>query len=140
MNEVTYTARESKVSKIMENGEIKMESNKFVEYAEVQNELTQAVMEDILEDVENDVDDVKRRMEEVLQYGCVSGTVGSLIYYNDTHKFFDYHYSDIMEIAEELEEECGAPVYNSSKGDMKNFYAWLGYEETVRKIYNYFFE
>lgn len=140
MNEVNYASRESKLGKIMENGGLNMEINKYAEYAEGENELVKVVMEDILEYVEEDLESMKGRMEEILQHGCVSGTVGMLIYYSDTHKFFDNNYDDIMEIAKELEDEFGQPIYNSDKGDMKNFYAWLGYEETVRKIYNHFFE
>lgn len=31
--------------------------------------------------------------------------VGSLIYYSDTHRFFDTHYYEIMDIVEDLEKE-----------------------------------
>jgi hypothetical protein len=37
--------------------------------------------------------------------GCISGMVGTLIYYTDTHKFFDSHYYEIMDIIRGLEDE-----------------------------------
>ena len=35
----------------------------------------------------------------------VSGMVSSLVYYSDTHAFFDTFYYDIMEIVEDLSNE-----------------------------------
>lgn len=72
--------------------------------------------------------------KEVLQYGCQSGAVGELIYYKDTHDWFDTYYSEIMELVDELESEMGEKLHH--KDDMKNWYAWLSFEETTRKLYN----
>lgn len=35
----------------------------------------------------------------------MSGMVGSLIYYRDTHKFFDTHYAEIEEIRQLFMDE-----------------------------------
>lgn len=43
--------------------------------------------------------------EDLLQHGCISGMVTSLIYYCDTEAFFDKHYHEIMELKEEFEEK-----------------------------------
>lgn len=72
-------------------------------------------------------------IKEVLQNGCQSGIVGSLIYYTDTHKFFNEFSDEIFEILEEIKDNTGEEFSNYS-GDRKNTLAWLGYEETMRKI------
>jgi len=71
--------------------------------------------------------------EDLLQHGCISGMVGSLIYYADTEAFFDNHYHEIMELKEEFEESIGEPMrlpYN-----LKNHLAWFGFEETARRLW-----
>jgi len=71
-------------------------------------------------------------LHDVTTHGCASGMVGPLIYYVDTHKFFDGHYEEIEALREELEENMGAPIY--IKGDLKNFFAWFAYEEMAYQI------
>jgi helix-turn-helix protein len=72
--------------------------------------------------------------QDVVTHGCVSGIVTELIYYSDTHKWFDTHYSDIMELVEEYEEMLGEKL--QWQGDMKNWFAWFSFEETARQLYN----
>jgi len=79
--------------------------------------------------------DVKECLEDILQHGCVSGCVGHLIYTHDTHKFFDEFYEEIMELAEAAEEDSGEPLYSFDKGDLKNWFAWFGFETIVSEIY-----
>lgn len=75
---------------------------------------------------------IENFFSDLLQHGCVSGMIGSLIYYQDTHRFFDKHYSEIEEIRYELEESFGTPL--QPNGDLKNWFAWLAFEETAREI------
>jgi len=71
--------------------------------------------------------------EDILQYGCQSGIVPELVYYNQTHEWFDTYYDEIMELIEEFEKETGEkPRW---EGDLKNWFAWFSFEETVRKLY-----
>lgn len=70
---------------------------------------------------------------DVLTYGCVSGMVSELIYYTDTQKFFDEYYDDIMALVEDYQEQTGTQLQHD--GDMKNFYAWFAFEETVLELY-----
>lgn len=44
-------------------------------------------------------------LKDLYEYGCVSGTFSSLIYYHQTHAFFDTHYDEIEEMREIWEEE-----------------------------------
>jgi hypothetical protein len=50
-----------------------------------------------------------------------------LIYYHDTHAFFDRHYDEIQKIRWNLEDEGILPSMEGH--DLKNFYTWLTFEE-----------
>lgn len=67
--------------------------------------------------------------------GCRSGMVSSLIYYHQTHAFFDEHYNEIEEIRTELEYETGCPLQIS--GDLKNELAWTAFEYAAFDIADY---
>lgn len=69
---------------------------------------------------------------DLQQHGCQSGMVGSLIYYHDTHTFYDKHYDEIEQLRHELEEALGESL--QPKGDLKNWFAWMAFEETAHKI------
>ncbi|MDI1256736.1 MAG: hypothetical protein PSV16_11615 [Flavobacterium sp.] len=58
--------------------------------------------------------------------------IEKLVYYHDTHKFYDTHYYEIEELREELENSFGEPL--QAKGDLKNWFAWMAFEETARFI------
>ncbi|GGF76065.1 hypothetical protein GCM10011332_32560 [Terasakiella brassicae] len=73
-------------------------------------------------------------ISNILNYGCVSGTVPELTYYHDTHKFFDEHYDEIEEIREDWEFQTGMPI--NIKGDLKNYLAWFAFEHVVYQIAN----
>ena len=61
--------------------------------------------------------------------------VGSLIYYKDTHDFYEKHYDEIEEIRDELTEQ-GIEVCIPSKNDIKNFFAWMSFEERAKNLYD----
>lgn len=68
---------------------------------------------------------------DLFRSGCSSGIISELIYYVDTYKFFDDHYSDIMDLVEENKEN-GLDLNEFT--DLKNSLAWFAYEETARKL------
>ncbi len=82
-----------------------------------------------------DYDSPKEFFEDLLQHWCISWMVGSLIYYKDTHEFFERHYEEIEEIRAELEEQW-LEIKIPSNSDLKNFLAWLGFEERARELYD----
>ncbi len=84
------------------------------------------------EALENHDDDIISFFKDLLQYGCQSGMICSLIYYCDTHSFYDKYYNEIENLRYDIEESFGEPLH--PKGDLKNWYAWLAFEETARKI------
>lgn len=76
--------------------------------------------------------DIEDFFSDLLTYGCQSGMIGSLIYYVDTQKFYDVHYHEIEELRQELEDTFGESL--QPKGDLKNWFAWMAFEETARVI------
>ena len=92
-------------------------------------------------------DDKKHIFTDVLYYGCQSGTVGFLIYYSDTVRFYKQYRQEIDDLLYETMESTG--LYSPSKlfGDKwdkedplgrndynQNLLAWFGFEETLRNI------
>ena len=77
-------------------------------------------------------DDPKTFFQDLLQHGCISGMVGKLIYYKDTHAFYDKHYAEIEALREEYEESTGEPL--PIKSDLKNFLAWFAFEQVAYQL------
>ena len=109
----------------------------------VSNKSLKSALQDILESEPNslkaavasealDCDDIKGFFLGLLQHGCVSGWVGSLCYYTDTHKFFDTHYDEIEELRQEYQDNIGEPL--EIKDNLKNFLAWFAFEETAYQM------
>ena len=86
------------------------------------------VIEDILA-VNNNDEEIEDYIDNVLSYGCVSGCVSSLIYYEDTDKFFSQYYDEILEMVNELNIWHGISFEINS-----NNLAWFAYEETLKEI------
>ena len=74
-----------------------------------------------------------RFFEDLLQYGCISGMVSSLVYYCDTEAFFDKYYEEIIELKTEHEEMTGQPMQIPHQ--VKNHLAWFAFEETARRLW-----
>lgn len=116
------------------------------------NELYKNVIEDILEDAEGYngeelQEQIEGRLEDILQHGCISGTVGSLIYCSDTIKFYEEYKENINELLYQTMEETGLHSMeelfgnNFDKEDPlcieqmnQNLLAWFGYEEVARQL------
>ena len=73
-------------------------------------------------------------LEGVTQHGCVSGWVSRLVYYTDTHAFFDTHYDEIHDMISDYKDNTGLDLVHT--GDLKNFYAWFAYEQIAYDILN----
>ena len=83
----------------------------------------------------------------MLYYGCQSGTVGFLIYYSDTVRFYRRYREEIDTLLYEEMEDIGlyspAELFGNKwdKEDPlgredynQNLLAWFGFEETLRKL------
>lgn len=115
----------------------------------VSSDLNRKVFEIIYEDAKNYNGNLKDRLlqrcEEVCRYGCVSGTVGELIYYSDTSAWFEEFAEEIAFMVDELCNETGLSInelvrdWDSSDPFCRGFYnrnlmAWLSFEETCNKL------
>lgn len=80
-------------------------------------------------------DNPENFLNMILKYGCNTGIVGSMIYYADTHKFFDTYYDEIEELRTEYENSTGCSV-NIQDRDLKNTLAWFAFEQTAYNLAN----
>ena len=94
------------------------------------NTITAEVIKEALEYT----DDYLWFFNDLMQYGCQSWMIWSLIYYKDTHTFYDKHYNEIENIRHQLKEEW--IIENVPDWDLKNHYAWLAFEHVAYNIYN----
>ena len=81
-----------------------------------------------------DYDDPAVFFSDLQRSGCQSGMIGGLIYYYDTHAFFDRYYDEIEELREDYEDNTGEPL--RINGDLKNWLAWFAFEETAFRMAN----
>lgn len=121
----------------------------FLENLKGNNRLTNCVLDHYIDESADydSTDDLLTSMEELQQYGCISGMIGELIYYDDTEKFFDNYKEEINEILSNVIEGTGCSMEElfGDKFDKedplvidysnKNLLAWFGFEETVNNLY-----
>ena len=100
----------------------------------------------IKEWVLEEVKDETLNIEEVVKYGCVNGSVSSLIYYSDTVKFYDQFEDEIWDMLHEDTENFGNDnilqtigQFNGAENvgsldQFKNLLVWYAVEETCRKL------
>lgn len=67
---------------------------------------------------------------DLAENGCISGMVGTLVYYADTYAFFDRHYAEIEVLRQEYELVIPAHC------NLKNFLSWFAFEAVAYQIYN----
>lgn len=99
---------------------------------DIKKDSTNALEIAVCESIIGGNDEPEQYIKDVLQSGCQSGTVGELIYYHDTKAFYIKYLEEIEEIKNEIEDAQGEPLEIGTP--MYNWLAWLGYEETTRKI------
>ena len=97
------------------------------------NELKNYVIDYILDDYKTD-DEIKCFFSDLLNNGCQSGMISTLIYYKDTKAFYVKFMDEIHELIEELESSMGVSI--KTNGKIYNFYSWLAFEETARNLSN----
>ena len=87
------------------------------------------ILVDELTDIEDD--EILSYMRDIINYGCVSGTVKSLITYKDTEKFFDKYTNEIFDLMNEKRDD-GWDLNNIEFN--KNNLAWWSFEVIVSEI------
>lgn len=80
-------------------------------------------------------------MLDVSKYGCVSGSVLELIYYNDTANFHDNFEDEIDELIDNALDSSGMSFSEMASSidvwdiqQLKNWKAWFAYEETINQF------
>ena len=77
-------------------------------------------------------------ISNVLNYGCVSGIVGELIYYYQTEEFFNTFKDEINDLAHSLSEDIYGNSFelyhNLNGGCSKNNLSWFAFEEITRML------
>ncbi len=86
-----------------------------------------------------DADGEVNYIKDAAEQGCGNGNCNGLVYYTDTHKFYEKHADEIDQIIEDLAEEMGeydiqANMKRLGQSDLRNFLAWLGYEVRAQEI------
>ena len=94
--------------------------------ANTNSELTKEVIDIILDEAGESDEEIMAYLENVTTYGCVNGTVSSLIYYCDTEAFFDRHADEIFELITDAKEEGALDLNNIEL--TRNELAWIAFE------------
>ena len=98
-----------------------------------------------LKNYSKDNEEIESHILDVLNYGCQSGAVGSLVYYSDTLKFYKKYQNEINELIKESQENFGYSISDLLRDfdhdDMlcleihnQNLLAWFAFEETLRNL------
>ena len=88
--------------------------------------------------------ELKYYINDIVNYGCVSGCVSSLIYYKDTTRFFNNYRQEIFKMLKEPEKIIF--YFDSSSWldqkryttEEKNNIVWFIYENIIYRIADYF--
>ncbi len=89
------------------------------------------VME-ILIDMQYEGYELQDVITDVLNHGCASGIVSSLVYYYQTKKFFIEHMEEIFDLYNEHKF-----IYGEINFDLDfNSLSWFAFEEMTRQIAN----
>ena len=95
--------------------------------------LKHEVVEIILNEVEGIEDDeILSTVEEIVNYGCQSGIVASLVYYKDTEAFFNRHVDEILELIEDAKQTMDMNYIEFSRNNL----SWFAFEIIAQEIYH----
>lgn len=88
-------------------------------------------------------EELKDHIKDIVQCGCVSGIVPSLIYYSDTVRFFNCYRKEILTMLTDPDKNIYSEytyLLNDKKYSIsqKNDLAWFAYDNTVIRIAFYF--
>ena len=88
-------------------------------------------------------EELKDHIKDIVQCGCISGIVPSLVYYSDTTKFFNCYRKEILSMLQDPNKNIYSEYtylldqkkYSVSE---KNDLSWFAYDNTVIRIAFYF--
>ena len=88
-------------------------------------------------------EELKDYIKDIVQCGCISGIVSSLVYYSDTTRFFNCYRKEILSMLQDPDKNIYSEYtylldqkkYSVSE---KNYLSWFAYDNTVIRIAFYF--
>lgn len=88
-------------------------------------------------------EELKDHIKDIVQCGCISGIVPSLVYYSDTVRFFNCYRQEILTMLTDPDKNIYSEytyLLNDKKYSVsqKNDLAWFAYDNTVIRIAFYF--
>ena len=88
-------------------------------------------------------EELKDHIKDIVQCGCISGIVLSLIYYSDTIKFFNCYRKEILAMLQDPDKNIYSEYtyllgYKKYSVSEKNDLSWFAYDNTVIRIAFYF--
>ena len=88
-------------------------------------------------------EELKDHIKDILQYGCISGTVNDMIYYSDTIKFFNCYRKEILAMLQDPDKNIYSEYtylldHKKYSVSEKNDLSWFAYDNTVIRIAFYF--
>ena len=89
-------------------------------------------------------EELKDHIKDILQYGCISGTVNDMIYYSDTIKFFNCYRKEILSMLQGTDkivnyfDDTYWLDHKRYSIEEKNHLAWFIYEDITCRIALYF--
>ena len=88
-------------------------------------------------------EELKDHIKDILQYGCINGTVNDMIYYTDTVKFFNCYRKEILSMLQDPDKSDKIVNYFDDTYwldhkrysiEEKNHLAWFIYEDITCRI------
>lgn len=98
---------------------------------ETESKLQKEVCKIVLNHIVN-YDDTEAFFSDLMYGGCQSGLIGELIYYTDTHAFYDRHSDEIDALKDDYENDTGDTL--RINGDVRNFLAWFAFERVALEL------
>ena len=108
----------------MKTTHISLENYLKVVVEKQSNSITQFVAKTALE-----TESPKSFFQDLISHGCISGMIGELVYYYETHQFFDDFYKEIEILREDYE------IIIPQGTDLKNYLASAAVEIVAYKMY-----
>ncbi|MGE4170819.1 MAG: hypothetical protein AB7F28_08910 [Candidatus Margulisiibacteriota bacterium] len=90
----------------------------------------------------NKEDNPQAVLQDIVQQGCCSGSVGELIYYPDIFRFYDRFGDDIWDLVTTFRDQTGLTLAEflgcfkrlDTETDLKTNLVWFAVEETAAQL------
>lgn len=93
--------------------------------------------QEVIDEIETYGEEWNLKLNDIVNHGCISGTISRLIYYSQTNEFHDMYEKEIDDVISEYLENTGedfhclVQTFNFDVYDivsLKNWKAWFSFE------------